>query len=86
MNLDDVRHWVRENGIDPTYISIGKHVSAETLCIVQDEEGWEVYFAQRGWKDGPLYRRFDTEDAACKYFIFLAGKCFSVHLDSHSKS
>jgi len=86
MNLDDVRHWIGQNGINPGYISIGRHVGADTLCIVQDDKGWEVYFAQRGQKDGPLYKQFESEDAACRYFIFLAGKYFSVHLDSHSKS
>jgi len=86
MNLDDVRHWIGQNGINPGYISIGRQVGADTLCIVQDDKGWEVYFAQRGQKDGPLYRRFDSEDAACRYFIFLAGKDPSLRLDWRSRS
>lgn len=38
----------------------------EQLCLVQEENKWQVYYSERGRKSG--LKTFDTEANACEYF------------------
>ena len=52
----------------------------ERLCIVK-ENGWQVYYSERGYKSG--LKIFETETEACEYFLRkikrYATKCPTVH-------
>lgn len=37
----------------------------EAFCLINTEDGWEVYYSERGQKSG--YRRFSSESEACEY-------------------
>lgn len=38
----------------------------ERLCLIKTDDGWEIYYSERGEKNG--IKSFDSEDAACSYF------------------
>lgn len=39
----------------------------EQLCIIKNNNNWEVYYSERGRKSG--VRFFEFEDTACDYFF-----------------
>ena len=39
---------------------------SETLCIVNNNDMWQVYYSERGQKTG--LKTFETESEACEYF------------------
>ena len=39
----------------------------DTITLNRTNQGWEVYFSERGQKEN--LRTFRTEDEACRYFL-----------------
>jgi hypothetical protein len=39
----------------------------EQLCIIRNDDSWEVYYSERGRKSG--VKIFEDENKACEYFL-----------------
>lgn len=64
MNINTIGRKLSEAGIEEADYAIGDHPD-ETLCLTRgaNEGTWEVYYQERGKKEG--LQTFDNEEAAC---------------------
>ena len=66
MRMSDARDIVKAARVDPTYYSFDgdRH---ETLCLLAEGQTWKVFLSERGSRFEE--RAFNSEDAACVYFL-----------------
>ena len=69
MNVGGMLSILRAKGVRVDAVSVGVGVPNvdEKYCIVECDDGWEVYYAERGQK---IEREtFESETEACAYLI-----------------
>lgn len=52
---------------DDAYSILKGGLPNEQLCLVKNDEKWEIYYSERGKKSGVSI--FENEDNACDYFF-----------------
>jgi sugar/nucleoside kinase (ribokinase family) len=67
MNRAELRRRTEAEGIDPTAYSLDGGLPPERYVLSLEEEGWCVYYSERGKRTGETW--FDTEDEACSYLL-----------------
>ncbi len=67
MNKIELKKRLIEAGIRKDAWSIDEGFSDETYKLEQDNDGWSVYYSERGIKRG--LKKFSTESEACDYFL-----------------
>lgn len=66
MNVEELRKQLRENNVpDDMYSLLVGGYPNEAFCLVETEDGWEVYYSERGKKSSS--RQFSSESEACEY-------------------
>ena len=71
MNKSDLEKILKKNKIPKQSYSLSGGLPNECYCIGKKEK-WEVYYSERGLKTQLVY--FNTEEAACEYFLKLIQK------------
>lgn len=66
MNVQDTKEILQLAQVDPAYYSFDEE-RHEALCLVRAGGEWEVFISERG--DRYETRVFDSEDAACTFFL-----------------
>jgi hypothetical protein len=66
MKVEDVREILHLAQVDPTYYSLDGETH-EALCLLSRGQEWQVFVSERG--ERVEERTFETEDAACTYFL-----------------
>ena len=68
MNLGELRQRLDEKGIRRgAYSLCGENIRDEKYCIDDAEDGWHVYYSERGKRN--YERVFNNEQDACDYFL-----------------
>ncbi|MDE6625517.1 MAG: hypothetical protein K2K56_03985 [Lachnospiraceae bacterium] len=65
MNIEQLRSYLIINDVPDDLYSLDGGLPSEAYCINKVEEGWEVYYSERGLKSQLV--KFDIEDKACLY-------------------
>lgn len=65
MNIEQLRNFLIINHVPDDLYSLDGGLPSEAYCINKVEEGWEVYYSERGLKSQLV--KFDIEDKACLY-------------------
>lgn len=63
MNIEQLRNFLIINHVPDDLYSLDGGLPSEAYCINKVEEGWEVYYSERGLKSQLV--KFDIEDEAC---------------------
>jgi hypothetical protein len=69
MNLESLAQRLSDMGIRKDFYSLFGERGDDTFCIGQTENGWEVYYSERG--ESSNLRFFTEEEEACEYFLRL---------------
>ncbi len=66
MTTQELKNKLKEEGVPENMYSwlIGGFPN-EAYCLIKKENGWEVYYSERGKKRGT--KQFDRESEACEY-------------------
>lgn len=69
MKVADLKNWLIANRVRPDVVSVNVGIPDAFLafCIVKNGDRWEVYYCERGTKNG--LKTYDSEDAACADLI-----------------
>ena len=65
VTVEQLLSIVSADGGDVGAISLGRGNPEDRYCIVQDGDGWHVFYAERGQRYEQ--QAFSTEHAACAY-------------------
>ncbi|HEX7661251.1 MAG TPA: hypothetical protein VF444_17400 [Pseudonocardiaceae bacterium] len=76
MTRSDLKDILDGKGVKEGAYSLYGGISEDTLCIDENYGTWSVYYAERGtrWDE----KKFDSEDAACRYFLHLIEKFMRI--------
>lgn len=66
MKILEMLNELELHKIPPSSYSIGK-ITEESLCLINKNRNFEVFYYERGLKTGLI--NFSTEEEACNYFI-----------------
>ena len=67
MTLEKLEKILHDLGIpDDLYMINNRYIYDDCLCI-KNEDGWKVYYCERGKKLG--LKEFSSEEEACEYFL-----------------
>ncbi len=71
MNTQELQNTLLKRGLRPNAVSFqtGVLTAPEQYCIAQENGVWEVYYFERGNKNG--LKRFLDENSACNYLLEL---------------
>jgi len=69
MNINELKSRLEIIGIDKGFYSLSGGLPSEVFCINRIENGWEVYYSERGAKS--KLNVFEKESEACNYFYNL---------------
>ena len=69
MNLTFLTQRLADMGIREDFYSLSGGREDDTFCIVQTQNGWEVYYSERGERSNLKF--FTEEEEACDYFFRL---------------
>jgi len=69
MNIEELKEKLRQEKIDSYCYCFDHEHPNEAYTINNNYGKWEVYYSERGNKNGILY--FDAEREACKYLYSL---------------
>ena len=67
MNLAQLQQWLNEHNVPQHFYSLLQGgLPNESLCLVCENQIWQVYYCERGQKNG--LKSFRSEEEACLYF------------------
>ncbi len=67
MNKEQLRTVLITENFNPGSYSLGDESKDEVLCLRLDENGWCVFYSERGLQTGKKY--FPDESSACEHFL-----------------
>jgi len=66
MTVEQLKNQLQEKNVPEDMYSLLKGgYPNEAFCLINTEDGWEVYYSERGQKSG--CRQFSSESEACEY-------------------
>jgi len=69
MNIIELKKLLIESNVPSNHYSLKGGFPSEALVIAKSNNGWEVYYSERGLKSGRM--EFLNENDACIYFYSL---------------
>ncbi|MBQ0746315.1 MAG: hypothetical protein KBT82_06600 [Marinobacter sp.] len=67
MNKNDLRDILIKENFKPSAYSLDDEIKDEALCLRKEDNGWCVFYSERGLQTAKEY--FKNESEACEYFI-----------------
>ncbi len=66
MKKNELEQRLKSERIPEQFYSLKGGLPNEALCLNQENGKWEVYYSERGIKNG--LKTFESEDDACDFF------------------
>ena len=68
MTVEELKKQLDAIGVpDDLYSLLIGGFPNEALCLIKNEDGWEVYYSERGQKSD--VQQFENESEACEYLF-----------------
>ena len=67
MTIDQLRQRLDAQGVHPGAYDLEGTQKDEVYCLERQQDRWRYYYRERGIHRDE--RRFDSEDAACDFFL-----------------
>ena len=67
MNKSELRDILIKENFKPSAYSLDQQLVDEALCLRCNDNGWFVFYSERGQQVGKEY--FDDESSACVFFL-----------------
>ena len=68
MTVEELKKRLDEIGVpDDLYSLLIGGFPNEAYCLIKNEDGWEVYYSERGQKSD--VQQFENESEACEYLL-----------------
>ncbi len=67
MKKNELLETLTREDFTPSTYSLDGGEPDEAMCLCNEQGRWYVYYSERGLQTGKV--GFDTEDAACDYFL-----------------
>ncbi len=68
MTVEEIKKRFNEIGVpDDLYSLLIGGFPNEAYCLIKNEDGWEVYYSERGQKSD--VQQFENESEACEYLL-----------------